>query len=96
MLRAFLIESAAMVNWRRRPLRLWVVASVVWVIGVIWLQYQLEKSLPPLPKGFHIDGGLHTPDFWLKVAVAPPVVVGVAGLILGWIIRGFRKIRIGQ
>jgi hypothetical protein len=76
-------------NWRRAGFRLWAVASLVWVVAVIWLRYRRDLGLPEPPPGFRLD--LRDWSFWHEAVIPPPALVGVLCLLAGWIIGGFRK-----
>ena len=63
-------------GWRR----LWVVVSVVWVAGMAW---QLTLG----PAGTMGEAFLYG-SVWL---VGPPAVAYLTGLVVAWVVRGFRR-----
>jgi hypothetical protein len=67
-------------DWRRGLFRLWVMASVIWVVAVIAL-------FLPAALGEDLHG-------WFGLAafvVLPPVLLLMLGRTLGWVLSGFRQ-----
>lgn len=78
-------------NWRRGLFRLWAALAVGWAAFAVWMRHSNDSKLPDPPAGFRIDGGLRDWSFWLEIVLAPPVAVGALGLVVFWIVVGFRK-----
>ena len=67
-------------DWRRGLFRLWVAASVIWVVAVVTL------SLPAtLGEDLHDWFGLGA------FVVLPPVLLLMLGRTLSWVLSGFRQ-----
>ena len=95
-------------NWRRGLLRLWLVASLLWISFVGWAGYQrlvqlscfdkrkanpsLGNPLRCLPEAGYPNDYLpgHTAADLIVWALAP-VVVFILGLIVAWIVAGFKS-----
>jgi len=76
-------------NLSRGLFRLWLLATVIWVVSVYVVQLSYEESLTALPPGFWLDGGTLDPRFWLWNVVGPPLAVLVAGCVLLLAFRAF-------
>ena len=79
-----LISDAAPLNWRRGFFRLWLLASVAWILA--WGVYSILTA---------IAHGFTTPEHLLARAVVllgPPVALLLLGLAARWAIEGFRPI----
>jgi hypothetical protein len=86
------LEAAAEdMNWQRGAFRLWVVGSLIWMVAAIWLRHSRDSALPAPPLGSRTDVSFHDWVLWLQTVIAPPRLVGVIGLLAGWVIGGFRK-----
>jgi hypothetical protein len=85
--------------------RLWIVASIVWVVGVVSVTLREENILDWARSGTNTTGTTDRfdPDEYLafkrdeaiktaaKIALIPPVLMLAFGSALGWAIRGFRN-----
>jgi len=75
-------------NWKRGLFRTWLVGTAIWIAAVI---YMVVASWP-----VDLDTSRFTPQVRAHVllasewALGPPIAVLIAGLVLGWILRGFR------
>lgn len=91
-------------NWRRGLFRLWITASVLWIVG--WPVYIASTCARPSADPAHrlycrADFGQWFPaldDFgpWEYATIAfydlaPPLAVLLAGWAATWIITGFRR-----
>lgn len=90
---------------RRGMLRLWVVASVVWMAGASWHLYQRSEEAADSSltislndeTQLHIDaGGMRKQDKnevkmqQAALVVLPPLLLLVVGFGGLWLVRGFR------
>ena len=78
-------------NWRRGLFRVWITASVIWMLATIIIAYRAEANLPPLPPGYVLDSKFHTTWFWLGEFLGPPAISGVLLVLLMWIFAGFQS-----
>jgi hypothetical protein len=89
-------ERVAM-SWRRGLFRLWLVASVVWIACILAVAYKAGAfewfTRPPLPAGFSFIDPLEDLRLLPVWALTPPLAVGVALLLIGWIVDGFHSPR---
>lgn len=86
-------------NWRRGFLRLWAVASVLWISLVSWIGY--ESVIAPRMSAAHLGvSGAHMFDDliplsahseYIWVAFLPVAIALFLGLMASWIIGGFRS-----
>jgi hypothetical protein len=81
-------------NWRRGIFRLWLAASAIWIVAITAIAYQAGAfTLPPPPAGFVLDNQLEDVRLFPVWALGPPLVLGLAMLVIGWIFAGFRPHR---
>lgn len=81
-------------NWWRGLCRLWLAVSAIWVVAITALAYQAGVfTLPPPPAGFVLDNPLEDVRLLPVWALAPPLALGLAMLLIGWIFAGFRPHR---
>lgn len=75
-------ERPAPVNWRRGIFRLWVLASVAWIMG--WLIYLTIEVIRGDSKMIG--------DFLVMpiVLFAPPIALLLFGIATRWAFRGFK------
>ena len=77
-------------NWRRGLFRLWLVASVAWLIlATAVAGYSGAFSIPLPPAGSTLDDPFADIRLFPIFALAPPLIVGVMVLALWWVISGF-------
>jgi hypothetical protein len=67
-----------MANWRVGTVRLWIAASIFWIVGWSAFFIRLAAVEPP---------GLLEYLTILGIIIGPPGGVG----LIGWVIRGFRQ-----
>jgi hypothetical protein len=93
------------INWRRGLFRLWIAASIVWLVGGGVLSQEIvrrdvstlmtaEADLPPLPPGFELDRvklARSNQTFIASAILLPPIFALALGWIGLWIARGFRS-----
>ena len=82
-------------NWRRGFIRVWIIASVAWIVFGLWLEdvpclvgftYEGTKPWCGDPLVYPWTVGVQTLDTLLSV----PIIALALGCIVGWISRGFR------
>lgn len=69
-------------NWTRGLLRLWLVASLIWLAVVAIMSYQFAKQ----------HGGYIEMDFyiWSIVWAVPAAVAFILGWLILWVAKGFK------
>jgi hypothetical protein len=93
-------------NIRRGLLRLWIVGSIAWAVGVGYHGYEAYP-----PKSDHSRLTAEAEEVWARIeraeerkvirshlewALGPPLVILVVGASLGWALAGFRGTRRGN
>ena len=73
-------RTALLVNWHRGLFRLWLLASLAWILG--WALYLLISDLD---EGFRQGSAIAIPI----VLCAPPAAMLVVGLTTKWALQGF-------
>ena len=73
-------RAAVLVNWRRGLIRLWLWASLAWIMG-----WGLYLAISDLDEGFRTGSAITIP----VVLCAPPAAMLVVGLTTKWALRGF-------
>jgi hypothetical protein len=76
----------------RGLLRLWLVATAIWIVAVLVIQLNDDQALAALTPGIWPAGGMLDLNFWFFNVLIPPVAVFAAGGILLWAARGFGKV----
>jgi hypothetical protein len=89
-------------NWSRGLFRLWLAASLLWMalwIALDWRALATDFSCRfgsngpwcEYPsKDFYLEGGLQDPSVW-EALLIPPIATLLLGLVMGWVIKGFRR-----
>lgn len=91
-------------NTQRGLLRIWMIASVIWIIYLAWDFWQSCRLIPGTGRGaLWCDTGQ---DDWLTelkniglmdygrgavMALTPPIISLILGFAIAWTIKGFRK-----
>jgi len=70
------------INWRRGMFRIWVLASVAWIMG--WVIHLIMYGLQG---GFRRLGDFLTIPV---VLIGPPIALMLFGLATAWAFRGFK------
>lgn len=73
-------RAAVLVNWRRGLIRVWLWASLAWIMG-----WGLYLVISDLDEGFRTGSAITIP----VVLCAPPAAMLVVGLTAKWALRGF-------
>ena len=80
-------------NWRRGLLGVWIVLSVLWVGGLLWLCWPVEWEYL-IGHGYseaYVMGEAISAEIFAKYAFIPPAALFVFGLMLIWAARGFHS-----
>jgi hypothetical protein len=84
-------------NWRRGLFRLWLVASFLWIVGVIVFD-SASTICAEVPLRFELGKLSIQGRFFLDsmrgpsgCSLAPCLAVFFAALIVAWIVRGFAR-----
>jgi hypothetical protein len=84
-------------NWRRGLFRLWIAFSAIWIALIAALVYHAGAfEMPALPAGATFDNKLQDVRLLPLFAFAPPLAIGFALLLVGWVAAGFRSPRPNQ
>lgn len=84
-------------NWRRGMLRLWIVASFIWIGAVTWSAYTRydDSKSAATRRGMFDD--LIPLRGWIEIyapmALGPPAGAGLALIFGGWIAAGFGRFK---
>ena len=78
-------------NWRAGLLRLWLVATAIWIVAVVWREWCLGPGCTFLPDDPYLAFewiSNNQPDLlgWLFI---PPIAILAVGASLVWAFRGF-------
>ena len=80
MYRSSRITNTTTINWRRGVFRVWLLASVAWVMS--WALYLVISDLD---EGFQRGAALAVP----VVLCGPPGALLIVGLLTRWAVNGF-------
>ena len=75
-------EEPIPVNWRRGMFRIWILASVAWIMG--WV---IHLTIRGLQGGFKATGDILVIPVLL---IGPPIALLLFGFATAWAFRGFK------